>query len=899
MSLPKRVRVTGKGDKFETLPSDKNFIAEEKTCKELKAQYVHWGTLRSLFVPALTVSLWMANRSVASADPPPPSVHVDVNQTITNDTTTAAPYGYSLDSDGITFIVADGGTVGRTTSEKSGNTVIVESGGTIIPYDDQPMTAGVSNNVLTFKGTQKKSTSNESYPTLYGGYSTTADEIENNEVTIDGGTVGGAVIGGQISSHDNKSTASVENNTVTVNNSTIGNEFGSSEVYGGISELGVAQNNKVNIMNRSKVGNVYGGRSIGTNHSSGDVLSNLADISDSMVKGSVIGGYAQAAATDGNTVTISRSTVEGDIYGGKSYEGKGNATKNIVTLTDVTVTGTVYGGGFDSDGGKDYVSGNTLNLSGVNSAAGIQNFQSVNITGETWGTPVMTLAGTGADKGILLNCDTTKTKIDASALEFANPETVPNGETMHLIKCTGAAAITADLAATTTAKQEYAVTPVAGMTVNAALQGSLALTDTALTCTAENKATKLTFTGVEWKDSGALLDHAATLSNVSFDGADVDTTNINFTNLQSLEANKKMTLVSSFGGTVGTITGTKYKVGSTLEGTGKASIAGNDLIFTAETGVGNGDDKPALHVQEQTHNTVMGAEVGMAALSAGNDFIGNATEGLSLASNIGADGVSSFAQMGGGSMRQETGSHIDVHTWNAIIALGHQNKKERGTFEYGAFFEYGTGNYSTFNGDERGDGIMHYTGGGLLAKWTATHGMYVEGSLRAGNVHDDARNVLRDFRGMPYSYETSAPYMGFHLGFGKEIEVAGGNVVDVYGKYFFNRRKGVSFDAGGHYDLDTVTSSVLRVGARYVVKRDKWNFYGGVAYEHELDGEAAGKADGVAIRGADVGGGSFRGELGATMTPGDKSPWTLDLNLTGFAGKKRGFTGGVSVAFMF
>lgn len=58
---------------------------------------------------------------------------------------------------------------------------------------------------------------------------------------------------------------------------------------------------------------------------------------------------------------------------------------------------------------------------------------------------------------------------------------------------------------------------------------------------------------------------------------------------------------------------------------------------------------------DHTHNTVMGAEVGMSALSAGNDFIGAATEGLALAANTGADGVSSFAQMGGGRMRQETG----------------------------------------------------------------------------------------------------------------------------------------------------------------------------------------------------------------------------------------------------
>ena len=65
------------------------------------------------------------------------------------------------------------------------------------------------------------------------------------------------------------------------------------------------------------------------------------------------------------------------------------------------------------------------------------------------------------------------------------------------------------------------------------------------------------------------------------------------------------------------------------------------------------------------------------------------------------------------------------------------------------------------------------------------------------------------------------------------------------------------------------------------------------------DGKAGGTADGVAIRGADTSGGSFRGELGATMQPDANSPWSLDFNVAGFAGKKRGFTGGVSVAFMF
>ena len=486
----------------------------------------------------------------------------------------------------------------------------------------------------------------------------------------------------------------------------------------------------------------------------------------------------------------------------------------------------------------------------------------------------------------------TAENIDASKLTFLNPEAVaPNTAATLLVANDTLTAALNDVSAPVS----YSYSPVAGVTVDGTITGSLQKTaDYKIQYAAEaNRANKLTFTDVAWKDSGALLTRPA---NITFAGAAVDTTNINFTNIKSLDAGKKMTLVADFGNSVGTITGAKYKVGSTLEGDGKASLVGSDLIFTAETGT---DGKPDVKPQAQTHNTVMGAEVGMAALSAGNDFVGAATEGLSLASNVGADGISSFAQMGGGSMRQETGSHIDVHTWNAILALGHQNKKERGTFQYGAFLEYGKGNYTTHDGDERGDGSMHYTGGGVLGKYTWASGFYGEMSLRAGSVHDDARNVLRDFRGMPYSYETSAPYMGFHLGVGKEIAFDDIHSLDVYGKYFYNRRNGVSFDAGGCYDLDAVTSQVLRVGARYTVKRDKWNFYGGLAYEHELDGVATGRADGVPIRGADTKGGSLRAEIGATMQPEEDSPWSLSLNMSGFAGEKQGFSGGVSVSFMF
>ncbi len=448
-----------------------------------------------------------------------------------------------------------------------------------------------------------------------------------------------------------------------------------------------------------------------------------------------------------------------------------------------------------------------------------------------------------------------------------------------------------------TVYENVEATGVAGMTLSGEILGKVAKNDShEVTYTVDsNKASALTFGKMEWADGATLLDHSAALSNVSFAGAAVDTSNIQFTDKTELLDGKK-TLVANYGGTPGPITGATYSVGVGITGVGQASMDGDNLIFTATS-------EAALD-EEMAHNTLMGAEVSMAALSVGNEFIGAATDGLGLAANIGEDGVSTFARMGGGSMRQETGSHVDTHTWNAILALGHKNEKEKSSFEYGAFFEYGTGNYTTHNGDERGDGSMHYTGGGLLAKWQKKGGLYVEGGLRAGSVHDDARNVLREANGTPHSYETNAGYWGVHIGVGKEIALKNGDAVDVYGKYFYNRKNGVDFNANGAvYDLDAVTSSVIRVGARYTMKRERWNFYTGLAYEHEMDGKASGTvtAPGVnaAIRSADISGGSGRLEIGATMKPDKNSPWSLDLNVTGFAGKKQGVMGGVSVAWMF
>ena len=475
-------------------------------------------------------------------------------------------------------------------------------------------------------------------------------------------------------------------------------------------------------------------------------------------------------------------------------------------------------------------------------------------------------------------------------ITYEKPETVSANQSMTLLKANDTLA---DMAAIDNSVS-YQYEPVSGVTMDAIIRNSLEAKSGKVTLTAvSNNADKLTFGNVEWLDKGALIDHKTMLNNVSFDGATVDTTKIAFKNKQKLDADMQMTLVSDFDGTPGTITGSKYKVGTAYEGEGSAYMDGSDLMFKTKTGAG---------LSDETHTTVMAMEAGVAMLAAGNEHVGNAIEGLSLATNAGADGVSTFASVGGASSRYETGSHVDTNSWNCTLAVGKNLEKKDGTMEYGLFAEYGRGNYTLhMNGiEDAGSGNTHYTGGGLLLKFTNKHDVYTEASFRLGNMKDNASSLLHDGAGNAYGYDIKAKYRGGHIGFGKVYNEEDGTKLEIYSKYFYNQREGINFVAGADlYKLDDVRSRVLRAGFRLSSTDKKWNRYGGLAYDYEFGGQSNGTVNGNAIRSASVKGGTLRGEFGYCREATKTNPWKTDISLYGFTGQRRGFGGSVAVEYRF
>ena len=587
--------------------------------------------------------------------------------------------------------------------------------------------------------------------------------------------------------------------------------------------------------------------------------------------------------TMASNLTIDTDSMTEPIFAAGSPKAilKGNGYFNSVTITGANAFGT-----------KDFepVSGNGVTLSGTQDKGvdkspdnayivykmGKKNVQTVDIGTVEWGGEA--LDGSSADynyAGAAFGTDN---------FVISNPDQVEVDTSMTLLKANETLAAMAE----ETKKASFVYSPVSGVRIDGDITGTMSRSGNNIMFAAtENKASQLTFTNVEWKDT--LMTRPA---NIVFDGAKVVTTDIKFTNIDSQVADQTMTLVKNFDGTPSAIEGDHYMVGSGRMGEGAAEMSGNDLIFRAKTGTAP---------TEATHETVMAMEAGTAVVAAGREYVDSAVEGLGLVSNMAPDGTSTFASMGGGVGRYKTGSHVDTHTWSAVVAVGSKREHKKGNLEWGVFAEYGRGNYTLHDDNGgRGDGDTNYAGGGLLAKWTNKHDVYTEASVRMGRMSDSASNMLMDRLGNSYGYDIHANYFGAHVGLGKIIKVKKNRDLDVYGKYFYLRRNGVDFDAGGnHYTLDSVTSSLLRIGARYGSNDKKWNWYGGLAYEYEFGGESKGTVDGLAIRSASIKGGSVRGEIGMRMEATKTNPWKVDIGIYGYGGKHRGFGGNVSVAYMF
>ena len=271
-----------------------------------------------------------------------------------------------------------------------------------------------------------------------------------------------------------------------------------------------------------------------------------------------------------------------------------------------------------------------------------------------------------------------------------------------------------------------------------------------------------------------------------------------------------------------------------------------------------------------------------------------------------------FGALSGGSLRYNTGSHLDMNSLSLLTGLAWGIDLAPGRLTLGAFFEYGNGSYDTHNSFTNaasvdGDGNAYYLGGGILARMDFVNigpgRFYAEASGRAGKTHNEYDSSdLRDAAGRKADYDSSSPYYGLHFGTGYVWNINDAATLDLYGKYFWTRQQGdsVGLSTGEHLSFDDINSSRLRFGGRFAyILNEHVAPYIGAAWEHEFDGKARAKTNGFDIDAPNLRGNTGIGELGLSLTPSADLPLTIDLGVQGYTGKHEGVTGSLMVKWEF
>ena len=838
---------------------------------------------------------------------------------------------------------------GNATAENNSVTI---SGGTVKDtiyggyadfYDDSEANSGsvkAKRNRVTVSGGTVESG-------IYGGladsYVRGNAAAENNSVTISGGTVKGNIDGGAAYSDFGNTTAN--NNSVSVSRGMV-----EGTIYGGCAESdsgdACAESNSVTIGGGTVERSIYGGRAYSSSGSA-TASNNRVTVSGGSVVNDILGSYVYSDSRDAyagnNSVTMSGGIVGGTIYGGYAYSNSGDAYvgNNSVRISGGTVGGSAYGSGSIhgsyaySDSGDATATSNSVTISGghvdgyiyggnafsLNDIAYASNNR-VTVSGGTVGGSVYSssyiygggVASYSGDAYAENNNVTVSGGTVESRIEGAHAESFADG----------------DAAAT-----NNSVT-VSGGTVEGTVYGGRVYSKFGDAYANNNRVTvgggtvEGTIYG-GWANSGPKTAKASNNAIILSGTADVSNADLYGRNSEASGTNNNL-VINGWSGTVNSLH--NFDQLEVRAVAGRRNLTAGDRIFlftvtdgaddsfsqnpegqkvNAQAGVAltvdgtiekDGNtllmDTASVRASDQTVIAVESRAASVAAVGRGAEAV---TDSLDTLRGRG-EGLSTFASIIGSRSRYNTGSHADVNGWNGIVGTAWTRELTSGTLSCGAFYENGGGSYDTHNTINgrtyRGDGDTVYNGGGLLLRWETNGGTYTEASLRAGMVKNEVGPSL-EFAGNRYGFKTENNYYGGHVGIGRIMERDDGDAWDIYGKYFHMHHEGDTVTiAGDEFAFDSVNSDRLRVGARYLDrKNDRFTGYYGLAYEYEFSGDTGGTANHHAMYTPSLQGSTVIGEIGFRGTPGEGSPWSFEVSLRGYAGKQEGISGAVTAAYSF
>ena len=830
--------------------------------------------------------------------------------------------GYIRDSDntgtvtGNIVTIEDGtaqgeilGGYANSESSVTGNEVFIK-GGTVqnaIYGGTSSGGAATSNHVTVTGGT---------VTAVYGGYSSGGGSAEKNTVTIDGGTVQKWIYGGYIYNG-----GSAEGNTVTIKSGTVQNEVSGAYTHRG----GIAKGNHVIIEGGTVQQAVYGGRTeSGAGSADGSAEGNTVTISGGTVQ-DVFGASVELGNATGNIVTINGGNAQ-NVFGAGVTSG--TAAKNIVTVNGGTVARIVYGGYANGTGS---VTQNTVTVTGGIMQGACGGYAEG--TGSADGNRVTVTGGTvhsvigGSAKGTAGNANGNTVIITGGDVQsvYGGDAEGPNNNPNH--ESGNADGNTVDIGAITVTtvtggSSDYGTTNnntihLRGTRVSNRVVGGNMPNSTGNTLAIHDFGTQVDiFEHVQnlhfYLPEGTTGNSGNTMLTInSPSGQDIRGVHVGVGLAGQRSALQKGDVVSLLKTTNGTLT-TDAVLANDVSG-----MQGISLRYKFDLQKRSTDELIATvtdaAVMEQTKSLVETRAAASALLNGGADLLTGmgmdaAETAAALPDAATADGANAaiesgsyelWAAQGASGERIETGSYVDAKGWNLAVGFAKRDAMDAGKLTYGPFVEYGRGSYDSYLDDgTHGDGSTSYIGGGFMVKWAGADQSYVEASLHAGRIKSDYSGNIS---GTSTSYDASNSYLAGHIGLGRKFDLGTGAALEGYAKYFWSHQSDASatLRTGEKYDFGSVTSSRVRLGVRYTKKpAPRSEFYVGLAWEHEFDGAATASYEGYATPSPSLKGGSGMLELGYRFTPKEGSV-SYGVNLTGWQGKRKGFTGGANVSWAF
>ena len=650
----------------------------------------------------------------------------------------------------------------------------------------------------------------------------------------------------------------VYKNQITITDATI-----AFYAYGGYSENGNADENTVSISGSTVNGEVYGGK--GYEECSG----NTVIVNNSTVNGEINGSYSENGIAKDNKVSISGGSTVNYVYGG--YADKGSVN-NTVNIQDSTINGDVYGG-YSVDGNSE---SNTVNISGSEILADVYGGYTENdgaIAEKIQNNKVIFKNGAKIKGDVYGGYDKlNKANITNNTLEVVGKDneakTIQNFDKLNFF-------ITKDLIANDT---------------------MLKVTGTALLNNAEIKAGVELGTKLKKNDTINLIDAGALKAENITTGTLTD-------GLINIDKGIKVAIGPDGNKLVGVINGTTPPGGggTTPPGGGGTTPPGGG--GTAPRGGGTTPGAGSLYADADAKSPVETQSAALTMLNLGHDLLTTAGyENAALAVDGEEEGsVNPFITMSANNQKLDTGSHVDLKAWNMNLGFAKKINNNSGKLIIAPVIEYGRGSYDSYlDNGTHGDGDAHFWGAGLMAKQLNDDGLYYEGSLRAGRMSTDYQSAVAG----GIKYDSDATYYAAHLGMGKVVQLNDKDTIDYYGKLFYTRQQGdkVTVGTGATYDFDATTSLRTRLGARYTHQLSEKNaFYAGLAWQHEFDGESNAIVA-TTLGSASAPAPSMKGdtgimELGWRVNNSDK--FELGFGVNGSIGKQKGVGFNLSLNFSF